>query len=77
MKKGGVTAFFHLFYNCHFIYQVPSTGKLVDNEEHIADVDADIATDVGVVDEVAHRAFPAAVEVEAKELSVGVQNRAA
>ena len=77
MKKGGYTAFFHLFYNCHFIYQMPCTCELVDNEEHIADVDADIATDVGVVDEVAHRAFPAAVKVEAEELAFGIQNRAA
>ena len=55
---------------------MPCTGKLVDDEEHVADVDADIAADVGVVDEVAHRAFPATVEVEAKELTFGIQYRA-
>ena len=55
---------------------MPGTGKLVDDEEHITDVDADVAADVGVVDEVTHRALPATVEVEAEELAFGIQYRA-
>ena len=52
---------------------MPSTSELVDDEKHIADVDANVAADVGVVNEVTHCAFPAAVEVEAEELAFGIQ----
>ena len=51
---------------------MPCSSELVDDEEHITNVDADITANVGVVDEVAHRAFPATVEVEAEELAFGV-----
>lgn len=61
-----------LFRNGHLFNQMPCTGKLVDDEEHITDIDADVTADVGVVDEVAHRAFPATVEVEAEKLAFGV-----
>ena len=51
---------------------MPCTGKLVDDEKHVTDINADVAADVRIVDEVTHRALPAAVEVEAEELAFGV-----
>ena len=66
-----------LFHDSHLFNQVPSTSKLVDDEEYITDIDADVAANVGIVDEVAHRAFPAAVEVKAEKLPLSVQNWAA
>ena len=77
MKKAAFAAFSHLFHDGHLINQVPRTGKFVDDEEHVSDVNRYVAADVGVVDEVAHCAFPTAVEIEAQKLSVSVQNRAA
>ena len=65
-----------LFHYRHLINQVPCSSEFVDDEKHIANVDADVAADVGVVDKVAHRAFPAAVEVEAEELAFGIQDGA-
>ncbi len=59
---------FFLFHNGHLVYQVPRTSKFVDDEKHVSDVNRDVAADGGVVDEVAHRAFPAAVEVETQKL---------
>ena len=56
---------------------MPCTGKFVDDEEDVTDVNRNVATDVGVVDEVAHGAFPATVEVEAEQLAIGVQDGAA
>ena len=72
MKKGGRATAFFSFHNRHLINQMPCTGKLVDDEEHVADVDRDVAADVGVVNEVAHRAFPATVEVETEKLAFSV-----
>ena len=50
------------------------TGKLVDDEKAVADVEADVAAVVGVEEEVTHSAFPAAVEVNADKLAVGIEN---
>ena len=50
-------------------------GELVDDEEAVADVEADVATVVGVEEQVAHRAFPAAVEIQANQSAVGIKDR--
>ena len=52
-------------------------SDLVDDEEDVADVKGDVAADLRIEDDVAHGAFPHAVEVEADEVSVGVDHRAA
>ena len=66
-----------LLHDGHLVDEVCGTGEFVDDEEAVADVEADVAAVVGVEEEVAHGAFPAAVEVDAYELSVGIEHRAA
>ena len=46
-------------------------------KEEVPDVQGDVAADLGVEDEVAHGSFPYAVEVDADEVAVGIQDRAA
>ena len=69
--------FARLVNECHFFKQMVGVGDLVDDEEDVADVKGDVAADLRIEDDVAHGAFPYAVEVEADEVSVGVDHRAA
>ena len=60
----------------HFLQQVVGTGKLVDCEQDVADVERNVAAIVWVEDDVAHRAFPHAVEIQAYQVAVLVYHRA-
>lgn len=60
----------------HFLQQVVGTGKLVDCEQDVADVERNVAAIVRVEDDVAHRAFPDAVEIQAYQVAVLVYHRA-
>ena len=60
----------------HFLQQVVGTGKLVDSEQDVADVERNVAAIVRVEDDVAHRAFPDAVEIQAYQVAVLVYHRA-
>ena len=66
-----------LFHDGHLVYQMFGTGKLVDDKEAVADVEADVAAVVGIEEEVAHGAFPATVEVDTDKLAIGIEHRAA
>ena len=50
-------------------------GKLVNGEQDIADVKRDVAAVVWVENDVAHRAFPYAVEIQADQVAVLVDYR--
>ena len=58
----------------HLVDEAMGAGELVDEEEAVADVEGDVAAVVGVEEEVGHGAFPAAVEVDADELTVGIED---
>ena len=49
----------------------------VDEKEHEADVETDVAADVGIELQVAHCAFPNAVEIQADKVAVGIERGAA
>ena len=49
----------------------------VDDEEDVADVQGDVAAEIGVKLDVAHGAFPDAVEVDADQAALGVDDGAA
>ncbi len=53
------------------------TGEAVDGEEDVAYVKGDVAAVVGVIDDVTHRTLPDTVEVDAYEVAVGTDDRAA
>lgn len=59
----------------HFLQQVVGSGKLVDCEQDVADVERNVAAIVRVEDDVAHRSFPYAVEIQADQVAVLVDNR--
>ena len=64
-----------LFCKCHFVKKVVGFADLVDGEEDIADVEGNVAADLRIEDDVTHCAFPYAVEVEAYQVSVGIDDR--
>lgn len=51
-------------------------GKLVNSKQDITDVKRDVAAVVRVEDDVAHRAFPYAVEIQTDQVAVLVDYRA-
>ena len=53
-----------------------SVSNLVYYEEEVAYVERYVAADLGVEHDVAHRTFPYAVEVDAYEVAVLVDDRA-
>ena len=53
-----------------------SVSNLVDYEKEVADVKRNVAADLRVKYDVAHRALPYAVEVDADEVAVLVYDRA-
>lgn len=65
-----------IFGEHHFIYKVSGTGDLVDNEQDVADIEADIPAIVGVEYYVAHRPFPDTVEIYAHKVALGIDYRA-
>ena len=65
-----------LLNNCHLVDEACTAGIFVDEEQNVTDVDADVLANRRVVDEVAHRAFPCAVEVQAEQLTFSIENRA-
>ena len=69
--------FYIIINDSHLIEKVLCTRKLVDDKEAVSYIEADVAAVVGVEQEVAHGAFPAAVEVDAYQLAVGIQHRTA
>ena len=65
-----------LFREDHFLQQVVGTGKLVDCEQDVADVERNVAAIVRVEDNVTHRSFPDAVEIQAYQIAVFIYDRA-
>ena len=65
-----------LFREDHFLQQMVGTGKLVDCEQDVADVERDVAAIVRVEDNVTHRSFPDAVKVETDQIAVFIYDRA-
>ncbi len=59
----------------HLVDQVPGAADAVDDQQHVADVDGDVAADRRVEGDVAHRRAPRAVEVDAHQLAAGVEAR--
>ena len=53
-----------------------SVSNLVYYEKEVADVKRNVAADLRVEHDIAHRAFPHAVEVDAYEVAVLVDDRA-
>jgi hypothetical protein len=51
-------------------------SDLVHDEQQVPDVQGDVPADFGVEGNVGHRSFPYAVEVDADEVAVGVDDRA-
>ena len=64
-----------LFHEHHFLQQMVCAGQLVYGEQDIADVKRDVAAIVRVEFDVAHRAFPYAVEIQTDQVSVLVYHR--
>ena len=56
----------------HLLEQVARSADTVHNEQHVADVHGDIAADVRIEGDVAHRREPRAVEVDAHQFAAGV-----
>lgn len=52
------------------------TGELVNGKQDITNVKRDVAAVVWVEDDVAHRAFPYAVEIQTDQVAVLVDYRA-
>ena len=50
-------------------------APLVDDEEHIADIDTDAALQVAVEGDVARHSIPVAVEGKAEQFSLAVEHR--
>ena len=63
--------------NFHLINQMAGASVLVDEKEHEADIETDVAADVGIELQVAHCAFPNAVEIKADKVAVGIERGAA
>ena len=61
----------------HLVNQMAGSSVLVNEKEHEADVETDVAADVGIKLQVAHCAFPNTVEIQADEIAVGIESRAA
>ena len=61
----------------HLINQMAGTGILIDEKKHKADIETDVAADVGIELQVAHCAFPNAVEIQADKIAVGIESRTA
>ena len=64
-----------LFHKHHFLQQMVCASQLVYGEEDIADVKLDVAAIVRVEFDVAHRAFPYAVEIQTDQVAVLVYHR--
>lgn len=65
-----------LLYEHHFLQQMVCAGKLVNGKQDITDVKRDVAAVVRVEDDVAHRAFPDAVEIQTDQVAVLIDYRA-
>ena len=61
----------------HLVNQVAGASIFVDEKEHEADVETDVAADVGIELQVAHCAFPNAVEIQTDKVAVGIERGAA
>ena len=59
----------------HLLEQVARSADTVHNEQHVADVHGDVAADRRVEGDVAHRRTPRAVEIDAHQFAVGVDDR--
>ena len=63
-----------LFDDGHFVNQVLAAAQLVEDEEHVADVQRDAALQVVVEVDVAAQRFPVAVESAADEVAFAVDD---
>ena len=64
-----------LFNNCHLVDEVAAAAQLVEDEEHVADVEGDATLQVVVKVDVPAQRFPVAVEGAADEAAFTVDNR--
>ena len=65
-----------LFREDHFLQQMVGSGQLVYREQYLADVKRNVAAIVRVEDDVTHRSFPDAVEIQTYQVTVLVYHRA-
>ena len=63
-----------LFCKYHFVEQVFCSSDLFDGKEYITYVEGDVAADLRIEDDVAHRSFPYAVKVESDQISVRIDD---
>lgn len=64
-----------LLHKHHFLQQMVCAGEFVNGKQDITDVERDVAAIVRVEDDVAHRAFPYAVEIQTDQVAVLVDYR--
>jgi len=64
-----------LLQNLHFIHQMFGSCQLVNHKQCIADVERDVTTDFGIVNHIAHGAFPYTVEVHTNQVAFGIEHR--
>ena len=67
---------FSLSYNIHLIKHIACTSKLIDQKRQVTHIKRYIAALFGVEYNVAHRVFPAAVEIDAYQVVFGIAYRA-
>ena len=65
-----------LFREDHFIQQMVGTGKFVYREQDVSDVERNVAAIIRVEDNVTHRSFPDAIEIQADQIAVFIYDRA-
>lgn len=65
-----------LLHEHHFLQQVACAGEFVNSKQDITDIERDVAAVVRVEDDVAHSAFPYAVEIQTDQVAVLVDYRA-
>ena len=69
--------FWHRFVDVEFVDEVGGSVHLVDDEEHVTDVDVDSALEFRLEVDVAAHGFPVSVESETDEFALAVHDRAA
>ena len=59
----------------HFIQQISGSGKLIDHKQGIPDIERDISASIRIEKDVTHGTFPATVEIDADQFSIGIDDR--
>ena len=57
----------------HLLHKVSGPGVLVDNKQHIAYIDHNIAANGEIIIQVTHCAFPDTVKIQTDQVSIGIK----